>query len=133
MGGGIDAAAVIPNGGKSLTGLEAISNGVSAFRKPEGVNARRVLVIMAAMLGFLVAGVSWLAHVTHATLYQSGYPSVISQEARAVFGQNTLGTVLFATVQAVSALILYTGAKPASTAFRFGRALLRGTRFCPVS
>ena len=56
MGGGVDAAAVIPNGGKSLTGLEAISNGVSAFRKPEGVNARRVLVIMALSWDFWSRG-----------------------------------------------------------------------------
>ena len=34
------------NGGSSLTGLEAISNGVGSFRPPEGRNARRVLVIM---------------------------------------------------------------------------------------
>ena len=42
------------NGGSSLTGLEAISNGVSAFRPPEGPNARRVLVVMSVVLG--VAG-----------------------------------------------------------------------------
>ena len=86
---------------------------------------------MAAILGFLVAGVSWLAHVTHATLYQSGYPSVISQEARAVFGQNTLGTVLFATVQAVSALILYTGANTSFDGFPFWASFAAGDSFLP--
>jgi amino acid transporter len=78
------------NGGSSLTGLEAISNGVSAFRPAEGVNARKVLVTMSLLLGFLVAGVSLLAHLTHATPYQSGYPSVISQEARIVAGPSFL-------------------------------------------
>ena len=119
------------NGGSSLTGLEAISNGVSAFRKPEGVNARRVLVVMAATLGFLVAGVSWLAHLTHATPYQSGYPSVISQEARAVFGQHTLGTMLFVAVQAVSALILYTGANTSFNGFPFLASFVAGDSFLP--
>ena len=74
------------NGGSSLTGIEAVSNAVSAFRPPEGLNARRVLVTEGVILGTLVAGVSWLAHVTHATPHVSGVPTVISQEAQAVFG-----------------------------------------------
>ncbi|NMI00909.1 amino acid permease [Pseudonocardia sp. K10HN5] len=119
------------NGGSSLTGLEAISNGVSAFRKPEGVNARRVLVVMASTLGFLVAGVSWLAHLTHATPYESGYPSVISQEVRAVFGTGTLGTVLFDAVQAVTALILYTGANTSFNGFPFLASFVAGDSFLP--
>ena len=57
------------NGGSSLTGVEAISNTVSVFRKPQGSNARQVLTVMACILGFLVAGVSYLAHVTHAPPY----------------------------------------------------------------
>ncbi|MGH3548794.1 MAG: hypothetical protein ACRDQU_11920 [Pseudonocardiaceae bacterium] len=114
-----------------MTGLEAISNGVSTFRRPEGLNARRVLVVMAVMLGFLVAGVSWLAHLTHATPYASGYPSVISQEARAVFGQGTLGTVLFDLVQAVSALILYTGANTSFNGFPFLVSFVAGDSFLP--
>ena len=50
------------NGGSSLTGVEAISNTVGAFRKPEGRNARKVLTIMACILGFMVGGVSFLVH-----------------------------------------------------------------------
>src|SRR6201994_4987280 len=49
------------NGGSSLTGVEAISNTVTSFRKPEGINARRVMTIMACILAFLLAGVAWLA------------------------------------------------------------------------
>ena len=60
------------NGGSSLTGFEAISNGVSAFRPPESRNAKRVLLIMACTLAFLVGGVSWIAHVTHAAPYVVG-------------------------------------------------------------
>src|SRR5215472_12724301 len=79
------------NGGSSLTGIEAVSNAVSAFKPPEGPNARKVLVAEGLILGSLVAGISWLAHVTHARPYNSGVPTVISQEARLVFGHTLLG------------------------------------------
>ena len=62
------------NGGSSLTGIEAISNAVSAFRQPEGRNARQILVIMSSILAFLVLGVSLLAHLTHAMPYTVGLP-----------------------------------------------------------
>ena len=65
------------NGGSSLTGIEAVSNAVSAFQPPEGRNARRVLVIEGTILGSLVAGISWMAHLTHAAPYMSGVPTVI--------------------------------------------------------
>ena len=61
------------NGGSSLTGLEAISNGVGMFRRPEGRNARKAMLAMACTLGFLVCGVSLLAHFTHATPYHNGF------------------------------------------------------------
>ena len=46
------------NGGSSLTGIEAVSNAVSAFRPPEGRNARQVLVIQGLILAFLVGGIA---------------------------------------------------------------------------
>ncbi|TVT61650.1 amino acid permease [Amycolatopsis rhizosphaerae] len=119
------------NGGSSLTGVEAISNTVSAFRKPQGRNARLVLTVMASVLGFLVGGVSYLASVTHATPYQAGYPSVLSQEARAVFGQGTVGTVLFGLLQLASALILYTGANTSFNGFPFLASFVAEDRFLP--
>jgi amino acid transporter len=91
---GIEMAAVIftllrafANGGSSLTGIEAVSNAVSAFKPPEGLNARKVLVTEGLILGTLVAGISWLAHLTHAIPHLTGYPTVIAQEADMVFGQ----------------------------------------------
>lgn len=119
------------NGGSSLTGVEAISNTVSAFRSPRGPNARKVLLVMASTLGFLVAGVSYLAFSTHATPYEAGYPSVLSQEARAVFGDSTLGTALFALVQTSSALILYTGANTSFNGFPFLASFVAEDRFLP--
>src|SRR5579875_3272071 len=79
------------NGGSSLTGLEVISNSVSAFRPPEGRNARRVLGLMSLTLGSLVLGVSVLAHYTHAIPYLTGSPTVISQVAKEAFGNSFLG------------------------------------------
>ncbi|HET8602278.1 MAG TPA: APC family permease [Segeticoccus sp.] len=119
------------NGGSSLTGVEAISNTVSVFREPRGANARKVLLAMAGTLGFLVAGVSYLAFATHSTPYTAGYPSVLSQEARAVFGQGLLGTVLFALVQGSSALILYTGANTSFNGFPFLASFVATDRFLP--
>lgn len=119
------------NGGSSLTGVEAISNTVSAFRPPQGRNARTVLTIMALILGFMVAGVSVLAHFTHATPYVAGYPSVLSQEAWAVFGTGTIGHVVFALVQAATALILFTGANTSFNGFPFLASFVAADRFLP--
>ncbi|HTX81236.1 MAG TPA: amino acid permease [Streptosporangiaceae bacterium] len=119
------------NGGSSLTGIEAVSNAVSAFRPPEGINARRVLVIEGAILGTLVAGISWLAHVTHAQPYLSGVPTVISQEAKAVFGTSAFGTVMYAVVQAATALILYTGGNTSFNGFPFLANFVAEDAFLP--
>ncbi|MDQ6784234.1 MAG: APC family permease, partial [Actinomycetota bacterium] len=120
------------NGGSSLTGLEAISNGVGAFRPSEGRHARRVLVIMAATLGSLVLGVSILAHITHATPYAGGSPTVLSQEVKAVFGSSAGGNLVYYLVQAVTLLILYTGANTSFNGFPFLASFVAEDRFLPT-
>ena len=107
------------NGGSSLTGLEAISNGVSPFHQPAGRNARRTLVAMSIILGTIVAGVSWLARATHAVPYQSGVPSVISQVAHAALGSSAVGHVAFVLVQLATCLILWTGANTPFNGFPY--------------
>jgi amino acid transporter len=119
------------NGGSSLTGLEAVSNGVSAFRPPTGVNARRTLVIMCTILGSLVLGVSILTHVTHAVPYVSGTPTVVSQVARYVLGKSLGGRILFVLVQAASMLILYTGANTSFNGFPFLASFVADDQFLP--
>jgi amino acid transporter len=119
------------NGGSSLTGVEAISNTVSAFRKPEGRNARKVLTLMATLLGVMVGGVSLLAFLTHATPYVSGYPSVLSQEARLVYGYGWFGTFMFWVVQAATALILYTGGNTSFNGFPFLTSFVAEDSFLP--
>jgi amino acid transporter len=119
------------NGGASLTGLEAISNGVSAFKPPAGQNARRTLTIMSAMLGSLVLGISYLAFATHATPYSSGSPTVISQVAQAAFGSAWYGHTGFVLVQLSTALILYTGANTPFTGFPFLASFIADDSFLP--
>ncbi len=117
------------NGGSSLTGIEAVSNAVSAFRPPEGINARRVLVMEGLILGTLVAGISLLAYLTHAAPYKVGYPTVISQEADMVFG--SAGHFMFFVVQAATALILYTGGNTSFNGFPFLTSFVAEDSFLP--
>jgi amino acid transporter len=123
--------AALANGGSSLTGLEAVSNGVSAFRPPEGRNARKVLVVMAGTLGFLVLGVSLLAHWTHAIPYVDSAPTVIAQEARLVFGASGFGTFLFYVVQFITLLVLWTGANTSFNGFPYLANFVAEDAFLP--
>jgi amino acid transporter len=120
------------NGGSSLTGLEAISNGVGSFRPPEGVHARRVLVLMSVTLGSLVLGVSFLAHLTHAIPFTAGSPTVLSQEAKAVFGTSAFGHAVFLLVQFSTLLILWTGANTSFNGFPFLASFVAEDRFLPA-
>jgi amino acid transporter len=74
------------SGTTALTGVEAISNGVSAFRAPEAANAKKTLMVMAAIMGALFLGITYLAVHLEARPFESGYPTVISQIARQVLG-----------------------------------------------
>ena len=84
------------SGAVALSGVEAISNGVPAFRRPEPKNAATTMVYMGVILGTLFFGVSVLAH--HLAPYPSHTETVISQMARAVLGTGPIYVVLqFAT------------------------------------
>jgi amino acid transporter len=119
------------NGGSSLTGVEAISNTVNVFRKPQGINARRVLTAMACILGFLLAGVGYLTYATHAAPYLDEYPSVLSQVARAVFGNGVIGDGMYILVQVSTAAILYTGANTSFNGFPALASFVAEDRFLP--
>jgi amino acid transporter len=84
------------SGAVALTGVEAISNGVPAFEKPEAKNAATTMTWMAIILGTLFFGVQVLAHHLHP--YPSEHETVISQMARAVVGNGPFYWILqFAT------------------------------------
>jgi amino acid transporter len=119
------------NGGASLTGIEAVSDAVGAFKPPEGRNARQVLVAEGLILGTLVAGISWLAHATRATPYTSGYPTVLAQEAQVIFGHAFGSQTLFYLVQAATMLILYTGGNTSFNGFPFLTSYVAGDSFLP--
>jgi hypothetical protein len=124
-------ARAFANGGSSLTGIEAVSNAVSALRPPEGRNARRILEIQGAIVMFLIAGISWLAHITHAIPYASGVPTVVSQEASLVFGHSAAGQILFYLVQAGAITILFTGGNTSFSGFPFLTSFVAEDSFLP--
>lgn len=107
------------SGGSALTGTEAISNGVSIFRKPESRNARITMVWMAVILGSFVLGISALASLTHPVPYVAGTPTVVSQVARFVYGSSGLGKVGFDLLQAATMMILVLAANTSFTGFPY--------------
>jgi amino acid transporter len=88
------------SGGAAMTGVEAISNGVPAFRPVEWKNARNTLMWMGGLLGVMFLGLSWLA--AHMKVVPSADKTVISQIAKGVLGDN----VLYFVVQLFTLLIL---------------------------
>lgn len=94
------------SGGAAVTGVEAISNGVSAFKPPEWKHARQTLVIMASTLGVMFLGLSALTARLHVAPYRSGTPTVLSQVGELVFGKGPTGKLLYYSLQAGTMLIL---------------------------
>ena len=92
---------------------------MGAFREPTSRNARQTLVVMSSVLGFLVLGVTLIAHWTHAIPYVSGSPTVVSQEVRYIVGTGPIGKILFYVVQFATMLILYTGGNTSFNGFPF--------------
>jgi amino acid transporter len=101
----------------ALTGVEAISNGVPAFRSPEARNARRTLVAMGAILGSLFVGVSFLAVRVGVRPYESGNPTLIGQLARWVLGGSVAGHACFYLFQAATLAILVLAANTSFAGF----------------
>lgn len=92
------------SGGAAVTGVEAISNGVPAFRSPEWKNARTTLMWMGSLLGAMFLGLSVLAVKLHAVPTET--ETLNSQIARAVFGSHGPGTIAYLLVQLGTMLIL---------------------------
>lgn len=118
-------------GGSSLTGLEAISNGVASFRRPESSNARKTLVTMSSILAFLLLGITLLAAWTHAIPYDAGYPTVVSQEVLDVFGAHGLGHIIYYVALVATIMILYTGGNTSFNGFPFLANYVATDKFLP--
>jgi hypothetical protein len=87
--------------------VEAIADGVSAFKVPEWRNARQTLVMMGTTLGVLFLGLSFLASRAHIVPFEKSTDgTVVSQVGHAVYGGAGIGTILFYSLQLGTALIL---------------------------
>lgn len=115
------------NGCAALTGIEAISNGVMAFKKPESKNAAKTLIAMAILLCTMFLGTSVLAYLFGVHPHQD--ETVISQFARHIF-TGGMGWFYF-VVQASTAAILVLAANTAFADFPRLSSLLAGDRFLP--
>jgi amino acid transporter len=119
------------SGGAAVTGVEAISNGVPAFKEPAWKHARQTLVVMGIGLGIMFFGLSALAAVTKVGPSPSGTPTVISQVGEAVYGHGALGDVLFYSLQAGTMLILIMAANTGFADFPRLASFQAGDRFLP--
>lgn len=114
------------NGCTALTGIEAISNGVPAFKPPEARNAAKTLLIMIACAVICFMGVTLLAHAYN--VVPATDETVISQLNRAIFGGR--GTAYF-VIQAATTLILVLAANTAFADFPRLASIVARDRFLP--
>jgi len=117
------------SGSTALTGVEAIANGVNAFRRPHGRNAATTLAILGAIAITLFLGVSYLAVHEHALPSQTA--SVVSQIARATFPAGSAASFLYYAVQVTTLLILVLAANTSFQGFPRLAALLARDNFAP--
>ena len=131
---GGDLAALTPlllmrafsSGCAALTGIEAISDSVAAFRPVEWRNARRVLTVMVLMLALMFSGISALAHQSGVVAVENG-PTLLYQLGERIFG----GGPLLALLQLSTLLILLLAANTAYADFPRLAAFLARDGYMP--
>jgi len=118
------------SGSVALTGVEAIANGVPAFKPPESKNAANTLVVMAVLLAVLFVGISIIAAAYQVLPSEegSGGPTVIALVAQTAFGA---GSPLYYVFQLATALILFLAANTSYNAFPRLAALLAEDGYIP--
>ncbi|HEY6013957.1 MAG TPA: APC family permease, partial [Candidatus Limnocylindrales bacterium] len=115
-------------GSVALTGVEAIANGVPAFKPPEARNAANTMTAMAVLLGILFIGLTIVAVQFGLRPTLPGGPSIVALAARTAFGD---GSVLFVTFAASTALILFLAANTSFNAFPRLAAILAEDGYMP--
>jgi Amino acid permease len=116
-------------GSVALTGVEAIANGVPAFKKPEAKNAANTMITMAFLLGIIFIGITIVAHAFAIvpSVDNSGGPTVVALVAGTVFGASPL----FYLFQIATALILFLAANTSFNAFPRLAAILAEDGYMP--
>jgi amino acid transporter len=115
-------------GSVALTGVEAIANGVPAFKPPEAKNAANTMTTMAVLLGILFIGLTVVAVGFDLRPTEPGGPSVVALAAGVAFGEGSVLTYLFA---ASTALILFLAANTSFNAFPRLAAILAEDGYMP--
>jgi amino acid transporter len=115
-------------GSVALTGVEAIANGVPAFKPPEAKNAANTMTAMAILLGILFIGLTIFAVAFGLRPTEEGGPSVVALAARTAFGE---GSPFFYTFAASTALILFLAANTSFNAFPRLAAILSEDGYMP--
>ena len=115
-------------GSVALTGVEAIANGVPAFKPPESKNAADTMTAMAVLLAILFVGLTVVAVAFGLRPTEEGGPSVVAMAAQAAFGA---GSPLFYMFAASTALILFLAANTSFNAFPRLAAILAGDGYMP--
>ena len=115
-------------GSVALTGVEAIANGVPAFKPPEAKNAANTMTAMAILLGILFIGLTVFAVAFGLRPTEEGGPSVVALAARTAFGD---GSPFFYTFAASTALILFLAANTSFNAFPRLAAILSEDGYMP--
>jgi amino acid transporter len=116
------------SGSVALTGVEAIANGVPAFKPPEAKNAANTMTAMAILLGVIFIGVTIVANAYAIVPSVGGYPSVISLVAGAIYGN---GTILHTVFLIATMLILFLAANTSYNAFPRLAAILATDGYMP--
>ncbi len=124
-------AKAFASGGAAVTGVEAISNGVPAFREPAWKNARQTLVVMGMGLGVMFLGLSALASKIKVLPFEGGTPTVLAQIGEVVYGTGTGGEILGYSLQAATMLILVLAANTGFADFPRLASFQAGDSFLP--
>lgn len=111
----------------ALTGIEAISDGVPAFRPPEAKNASATLTWMVGILVTMFLGITWLAYAHGAVPNEVTHETVVSQIARTILGDGPL----YFLIQIATALILVLAANTAFADFPRLASFLSRDRYLP--
>jgi amino acid transporter len=113
------------SGCAALTGIEAVANGITAFKEPASQRAAKVLIALATLLLLLFMGTTWLAHHYH--IVPSHTETVVSQIASQTFGRNWI----YFVIQTSTFVILFLAANTSFNGFPRLASLLAQDGYLP--